>query len=256
MTFFNYLADTKMTEQIEAFKKSFTKTAGERVEKKERKQEHSSELESALNRISELEKKHSEMLRVNYSMFDLVNSLIQCVTPCIQGTSQYLQSPTQSPASTSYSTPSVCSSQPARGEEVDREARDTPDTLLVDARRIKEQRTINRLVSWIDARAAHYNRDRLSVVGCGGDIVPGDFALAWGICCNIKNEENKGTFQDPFSFVREVICPYPRVNWQKVNTYMRKNLPIPERLPLHSCPQDPYCYPDKSLPGWPRDTPT
>ena len=45
-----------------------------------------------------------------------------------------------------------------------------------------------------------------------------------------------------------VPCPYPKVEWSKLNPNNRKHLPIPDLMPIQGCPVDPEIYPDAPSP--------
>ena len=70
--------------------------------------------------------------------------------------------------------------------------------------RMEQQQYIQNLVSYIDERAALYNRTK---------SVP-------------------------------IQQPYPRVDWAKINPYILRNMPKPKLLPVSGCPQYPATYPD------------
>ena len=76
------------------------------------------------------------------------------------------------------------------------------------ARKQQQQEYIDKLVACIDKRAAHYYRSRPT------------------------------TTQEP----------YPKVDWGRINPNTKRNLPMPEYLPIHGCPQDPHIYPDSPNP--------
>ena len=76
------------------------------------------------------------------------------------------------------------------------------------ARKQQQQEHIDKLVAYIDERAAHYYRSR------------------------------------PTS-IQE---PYPKVDWGRINPHTKRNLPKPSDLPVYGCPQDPNIYPDSPNP--------
>ena len=77
-----------------------------------------------------------------------------------------------------------------------------------DTDRKEQQQHIERLAAYIDGRAAHYSRGRLT----------------------------------------STPEPYPRVDWGRINPHTRRNLPQPIQLPVSGCPQDPNIYPDSPNP--------
>ena len=68
----------------------------------------------------------------------------------------------------------------------------------------EQQQRIDRMVAYIDLRAAHYSRARPT-------------------------------------YIPE---PYPRVDWGRINPHTLRNLPQPIQLPVYGCPRDPNIYPD------------
>ena len=78
----------------------------------------------------------------------------------------------------------------------------------VQNKRRKQQEEIDKLVSYIDERSAHYNRNKLILT----------------------------------------LQPYPKVDWSKVNSYTKKNLPKAECFPILGCPHHPDYYPDAPNP--------
>ena len=74
--------------------------------------------------------------------------------------------------------------------------------------RMEQQQFIQNLVSYIDERAAYYNRTK---------SLP-------------------------------IHQPYPKVDWSKINSYTKRNLPKAELLPVYGCPQYPDTYPDAPNP--------
>ena len=79
---------------------------------------------------------------------------------------------------------------------------------LEDTVRRQQQLHIDRMVAYIDERAAYYIKNR-----------------------STPNKE-----------------PYPQVDWSKINSHTVKNLPQPSYLPIFGCPQDPGIYPDSPDP--------
>ena len=74
--------------------------------------------------------------------------------------------------------------------------------------RMEQQQYIQNLVSYIDERAAYYNRTK---------SIP-------------------------------IHQPYPKVDWTQINSYSKRNLPKAELLPVFGCPQYPDYYPDAPNP--------
>ena len=77
-----------------------------------------------------------------------------------------------------------------------------------DTVRKQQQLQIDKMVAYIDERAAYYIKNRPTL-----------------------NKE-----------------PYPQVDWSKINSHTVKNLPQPSYLPIFGCPQDPSVYPDSPNP--------
>ena len=79
---------------------------------------------------------------------------------------------------------------------------------IAQKERKKQQEDIDQMVAYIDSRAAHYNRSKSP----------------------------------------PIHQPYPKVDWSKVNSYSKKNLPKAEGFPILGCPHHPDYYPDAPNP--------
>ena len=98
MTLFNYNVDTKMTEQIEAFRLKLQMSANK---------PKADNLNDALHRIRALETSQAELLRLHSATYDLLQDLVRVVS-----TSSHATPPLHRELCTELPSPRHCPSQP------------------------------------------------------------------------------------------------------------------------------------------------
>ena len=179
---------------------------------------------------AERQREKEEMLRLHQAMVGMVTDLVKLVSP----TNSPLLSPDSPPLKpvvmdmcpiTDYSLLEPSLHLPGRQEELHLSGKVEPPHLPTKeaaakqenshprhsddtARKQQQQEHIDKLVAYIDERAAHYYRSR------------------------------------PTSIQER----YPKVDWGRINPYTKRNLPKPSDLPVYGCPQDPNIYPDSPNP--------
>ena len=152
--------------------------------------------------VEQRNREKEEMMRLHQEMVKLVTNLVAVVS-----------SPTPSlPSSGSPLKPEAAaqpSLHPTKKEPLQVATEEAHShTRQLEDKRKQQQLEIDKMVAYIDKRAAHYLENRPATV-------------------------------------KE---PYPKVDWSNINSHTLKNLPQPVYPPIYGCPQDPGVYPDSPDP--------
>ena len=70
-------------------------------------------------------------------------------------------------------------------------------------------------------------------------IVPTEFLVLWQ---TVKEEDVLQTLATP-------PCPYPKVDWSKVNSKLQASIPLPGYFPVQACSEDPSFYAPQRVHG-------